>query len=730
MKILGFLLCFVAGVSSANQLTLERIYDSPSLSGKSPQALALSPDGQRVTFIRGKLTDYERYDLWEYHIPSGETRLLFDADDLHTGAENLSDEEKARRERMRVFGSGIMSYQWSADGKALLFPLAGDAFYYRLGDESATKVLDTQEFETDVKLSPKGNYLSFIREQNLFVIDLRTGKERQLTNEGGGAIKFGMAEFVAQEEMSRMTGYWWSPDESHIALTRVDESPVIEITRSEIYADNIKTITQRYPKAGTPNVQIDLGLLSMKKGDIRWVDLGKNKDIYLARGKWHPSSELFTYQLQSRNQQTLELHAVDASDLSQTDLLTERSNTWVNLHDDLYFIDDNSFIWASERDGFKHLYQYSLGSQKAKQLTQGEWVVDQIEAIDKAKGVLYFSGRKDTPLERHLYGLSLQNGTINKISSRAGMHSVTFSDDASVYVDSFSTVDTPPQVSLNNANGKQLTWLEQNAINKQHPLHAYQSQWVSPTFGTVKADDGTDLHYRLYTPKDTSSKRPVIVYLYGGPGVQMVTNGWGRRGLLVQYWVSQGYVVFTLDNRGSKYRGKAFEDPLYLKMGQVEVRDQIAGVKFLRTLPYVDANRIGVYGHSYGGYMALMTMFQASDYFQAGVSGAPVTDWRLYDTHYTERFMGNPNEVDAAYTASSVFPYAKGLKGKLLIYHGMADDNVLFTHSTMLYKHLQDLAIPFEVMDYPGKKHSLRGKATQIHLGHTITNFFDRNLKP
>lgn len=730
MKILGFLLCFVAGVSSANQLTLERIYDSPSLSGKSPQALALSPDGQRVTFIRGKLTDYERYDLWEYHIPSGETRLLFDADDLHTGAENLSDEEKARRERMRVFGSGIMSYQWSADGKALLFPLAGDAFYYRLGDESATKVLDTQEFETDVKLSPKGNYLSFIREQNLFVIDLRTGKERQLTNEGGGAIKFGMAEFVAQEEMSRMTGYWWSPDESHIALTRVDESPVIEITRSEIYADNIKTITQRYPKAGTPNVQIDLGLLSMKKGDIRWVDLGKNKDIYLARGKWHPSSELFTYQLQSRNQQTLELHAVDASDLSQTDLLTERSNTWVNLHDDLYFIDDNSFIWASERDGFKHLYQYSLGSQKAKQLTQGEWVVDQIEAIDKAKGVLYFSGRKDTPLERHLYGLSLQNGAINKISSRAGMHSVTFSDDASVYVDSFSTVDTPPQVSLNNANGKQLTWLEQNAINKQHPLHAYQSQWVSPTFGTVKADDGTDLHYRLYTPKDTSSKRPVIVYLYGGPGVQMVTNGWGRRGLLVQYWVSQGYVVFTLDNRGSKYRGKAFEDPLYLKMGQVEVRDQIAGVKFLRTLPYVDANRIGVYGHSYGGYMALMTMFQASDYFQAGVSGAPVTDWRLYDTHYTERFMGNPNEVDAAYTASSVFPYAKGLKGKLLIYHGMADDNVLFTHSTMLYKHLQDLAIPFEVMDYPGKKHSLRGKATQIHLGHTITNFFDRNLKP
>ena len=235
----------------------------------------------------------------------------------------------------------------------------------------------------------------------------------------------------------------------------------------------------------------------------------------------------------------------------------------------------------------------------------------------------------------------------------------------------------------------------------------------------------------MYTPENIDTKRPAIVYLYGGPHAQVVTNRWGgQHGFLMQYWVSKGYVVFSIDNRGSNFRGKAFEDSIYRKMGDIEVQDQVAGVEFLRSFDFVDPARVGVYGHSYGGYMTLMTMFKASDYFAAGVSGAPVTDWRLYDTHYTERYMGNPQEVDEFYTASSVFPYAKDLKGDLLIYHGMADDNVLFTHSTMLYKHLQDLAIPFETMDYPGKKHSIRGKQTGIHLYKTITNFFDRNLTP
>jgi dipeptidyl-peptidase-4 len=716
----------------AAPLDIERIFASPSLDGNAPRALKVSPDGERVTFLKGKQTDYERLDLWEYHIDSGETRLLFDSNDLQSGEEVLSDEEKARRERMRLSGSGIVSYQWSADGKALLFPLGGDVYYHKLGEKGAKQLLDTDVFETDIKLSPKGNYISFIRDQNLFVKHIESGKETAITKEGGGNIKFGMAEFVAQEEMGRMTGYWWSPDESFIAFTKVDESPVDVISRSEIYADDIKTIEQKYPKAGTNNVLVELAIQNINNGACRWVDLGEDKDIYLARGKWMPNSETFTYQWQTRDQQTLELRAYNVPTEKQSVLLSETSNTWVNLHNDLYFLSDSDqFIWASERDGFKHLYLYENSGKLVRQLTQGDWVVDNIEAVDAKNNRIYFAGRKDTPLESHAYSVSLDGGDISRITNEGAYHSVSFSKDASIFIDRFSTINSPAQVSLNDASGKRITWLEENKVEEGHPLYPYMDTWTKPEFGDITTKDGATLKYRIYKPENLEKKHPVIVYLYGGPHAQVVTNSWaGNRGLLMQHWVDKGYVVFTLDNRGSNYRGKAFEDPIYKKMGFVEVDDQVAGVEFLRTLPYVDAKRIGVHGHSYGGYMTLMTMFKAGDYFQAGVSGAPVTDWRLYDTHYTERYMGNPKTDDDAYTASSVFPYAKDLKGDLLIYHGMADDNVLFTHSTMLYKHLQDLAIPFETMDYPGKKHSIRGKQTGIHLYKTITNFFDRNLTP
>ncbi|MCV2884674.1 S9 family peptidase [Aestuariibacter sp. AA17] len=732
-KLICLLASFLSPLAMANDsLTIERIFQSPALGGTEPKALKVSPDGKRVTFLQGKKTDYERYDLWEYIVETGETRMLFNSDDLHTGNEVLSDEEKARRERMRVHGTGIMEYHWSADGSALLFPLAGDAFYFKLGQQHAKKILDTDSFETDIRFSPKGNYISFIRNQNLIVKHIASGKETAITKDGGGAIKYGMAEFVAQEEMSRMTGYWWAGNESKIAFTRVDETPVEEITRSEIYADSIKMITQRYPSTGTNNVEITLAVHQLDNKKTTWIDLGKNKDIYLARGKWMRDSDTFTYQWQSRNQQRLELRAYHVPTAKQQVLLTETSKTWVNLHDDLYFLKDGKhFIWASEKDGFKHLYLHTTDGKQVKQLTSGKWVVDDLEAVKNVSGDVYFTGRKDTPIERHLYKVNFKQDTpkVTKVTQRDGFHDITFSDDASIYIDRFSTVNTPWQVSLHANSGKQLTWLEENQIDNQHPLYPYQQQWVKPTFGTIDSEDGVTLHYRLFTPKKREGKHPVIVFTYGGPHAQVVQNKWyGNRGLLMQHWVNKGYVVFSLDNRGSNYRGKAFEEPIYKKMGSIEVEDQVEGVKFLRTLPYVDATRIGVHGHSYGGYMSLMAMFKAGDYFKAGVAGAPVTDWLLYDTHYTERYMGNPNDVADAYTASSVFPYANNLQGPLLIYHGMADDNVLFTHATKLYKHLQDNALMFEVMDYPGKKHSIRGKSTGIHLYKTITGFFDKHF--
>lgn len=725
------LLCSLAVPAMATEnLTIERIFDSPALEGSSANNVKVSPDGKRVTFLQGKTTDYERYDLWEYNIATGNTQMLFNSDDLHSGPEALSDEEKARRERMRLSGSGIVNYFWSDDGKALLFPLAGDAYYFRLGDEKAQKILDTDAFETDIRFSPKANFISYVREQNLFIKNIKTQVETQLTFDGKGTIKNAMAEFVAQEEMGRMTGYWWSPDESKIAFTQVDEAPVDEITRSEIYADSIKMINQRYPSAGTPNVTVKLAVKDLASGNTQWVDLGKEQDIYLARVNWMKDSQMLTYQWQSRDQKTLELRAFNSQSGKQSTLLTESSNTWVNLNDDLHFLNDQKhFIWASEKSGFKHLYLYKNDGTLVRQLTQGDWVVDEIEAINEKQGLIYFTGRANTPLEQHIYTVSIAGGDIKKLSQRSGTHVPSFSDDASVYVDKFSTVNTPWQVSLHQADGKHLAWLNENAIKGSHPLEALQSDWVEPTLDSFVSDDGTELYYRLYKPKKIQGKHPVIVYVYGGPHAQVVTNSWGgNRGLLMQYWANKGYVVFSVDNRGSNYRGKAFEDPLYKKMGSTEVDDQIAGVKFLRKLPYVDSERIGIYGHSYGGYMSLMSMFKAGEYFKAGVAGAPVTDWALYDTHYTERYMGNPKEDEDAYIASSVFPYAKNLTGDLMIYHGMADDNVLFTNSTKLYKHLQDLAIPFESMDYPGKKHSIRGKQTGIHLFHTITNFFDRHF--
>ena len=731
MKIL-FLVFLLSLCAFAEELTVERIFSSPSLDGESIRGLKVAPDGSRVTFLRGKETDYERLDLWEYNLDSGETRLLFDSDDLHTGDENLSDEEKARRERLRLSGSGIVSYEWSKDGSALLFPLAGDVYYWKVGTPGARKVVSTPEFETDVKFSPGGNYLSYIREQNLYILDLRTGKEQALTTGGGGPIKYGMAEFVAQEEMDRMTGYWWSEDESKIALIRVDESPVEEVTRSEIYAEEIKLIKQRYPFAGTPNALVALGIIELESKQVKWVNLGENFDFYLPRVKWTKDPGVLTYQWQSRDQKEVIMKAVSWPSMTQTVLLKEESPSWVNLQpdEDLRFLKDRkSFLMTSEKDGYKHLYLYDLEGKPKRQLTRGEWVVDEVEHVDEEQGLVFFTGRKDTPLESHLYSVPLAGGEVERLTSRAGFHDITFSKKGNNYVDLFSTVNTPPQVSLHQPSGERISWLLENKLDESHPLHPYLPNWIEPEFGSFQTEDDVELYYRLYKPADfdPEKKYPVVVYLYGGPGVQRVTNTWGRH--FSQYMAQQGYVVFTLDNRGSFNRGKAFEEPIHRAMGSIEVADQVEGVKFLRRFPWVDSEKVGVHGSSYGGYMTLMSMFKEPEYFKVGVAGAPVTDWRLYDTHYTERYLGHPEEEGDIYNKSSVFEYADNLQGPLLVYHGMADDNVLFTNSTKLYKLFQDNNIAFYAMDYPGKKHRFSGKETSMHRLNLIRNFFDLHFR-
>nr|Q6F3I7.1 RecName: Full=Dipeptidyl aminopeptidase 4; AltName: Full=Dipeptidyl aminopeptidase IV; Short=DAP IV; Flags: Precursor [Pseudoxanthomonas mexicana]BAD27580.1 dipeptidyl aminopeptidase IV [Pseudoxanthomonas mexicana] len=724
----------------AEKLTLEAITGSAPLSGPTLTKPQIAPDGSRVTFLRGKDRDRNRLDLWEYDIASGQTRLLVDSSVVLPGEEVLSDEEKARRERQRIAAlSGIVDYQWSPDGKALLFPLGGELYFYDLtksGRDAVRKLTNGGGFATDPKISPKGGFVSFIRDRNLWAIDLASGKEVQLTRDGSDTIGNGVAEFVADEEMDRHTGYWWAPDDAAIAFARIDETPVPVQKRYEVYPDRTEVVEQRYPAAGDHNVRVQLGVIAPKTGARpRWIDLGKDPDIYLARVDWRDPQRL-TFQRQSRDQKKIELIETTLTNGTQRTLVTETSTTWVPLHNDLRFLKDGRFLWSSERSGFEHLYVASEDGSTLTALTQGEWVVDSLLAIDEAAGLAYVSGTRDGATEAHVYAVPLSGGEPRRLTQAPGMHAATFARNASVFVDSWSSDTTLPQIELFKADGTKLATLLVNDVSDAtHPYAKYRAAHQPTAYGTLTAADGTTpLHYSLIKPAgfDPKKQYPVVVFVYGGPAAQTVTRAWPGRSdsFFNQYLAQQGYVVFTLDNRGTPRRGAAFGGALYGKQGTVEVDDQLRGIEWLKSQAFVDPARIGVYGWSNGGYMTLMLLAKHDEAYACGVAGAPVTDWALYDTHYTERYMDLPKANEAGYREASVFTHVDGIgAGKLLLIHGMADDNVLFTNSTKLMSELQKRGTPFELMTYPGAKHGLRG-SDLLHRYRLTEDFFARCLKP
>ncbi len=723
----------------AEKLTLEAITGSAPLSGPTLTKPQVAPDGSRVTFLRGKDSDRNRLDLWEYDIASGQTRLLVDSSVVLPGEEVLSDEEKARRERQRIAAlSGIVDYQWSPDGKALLFPLGGELYFYDLaktGKDAVRKLTSGGGFATDPKISPKGGFVSFIRDRNLWVIALADGREVQLTRDGSDTIGNGVAEFVADEEMDRHTGYWWAPDDSAIAFARIDETPVPLVKRYEVYPDRTEVVEQRYPAAGDANVLVQLGVIAPKASATpQWIDLGTEKDIYLARVDWRDPQRL-TFQRQARDQKTLDLIETTLATGKQRTLVAETSKTWVPLHNALRFLKDGRFLWSSERDGFEHLYLVSENGTSLSQLTRGDWVVDSLLAVDEGNGLAYVSGTRDGAAETHVYAVPLTGGEPRLLTPAAGVHTASFARNASVFVDSWSSDTTLPQIELFKADGTKLaTLLENDAVDAGHPYAKYLAAHQPTTFGTLTAADGkTPLHYSLIKPAgfDPKKKYPVVVFVYGGPAAQTVTRAWPGRSdaFFNQYLAQQGYVVFSLDNRGTPRRGAAFGGALYGKQGTVEVDDQLRGVEWLKAQSFVDAKRIGVHGWSNGGYMTLMLLAKHSEAYACGVAGAPVTDWALYDTHYTERYMDLPKANAAGYREASVFTHLGGLRSKLLLIHGMADDNVLFTNSTKLMSELQKRGTPFELMTYPGAKHGLRG-SDLLHRYRLTEDFFARCLKP
>ena len=749
----------------AQALTLEAITGDAPLSGPTLMQPKIAPDGSRVTFLRGKDDDRFRLDLWEYNVKAGKTRLLVDSAVVMPGEETLSDEEKARRERQRIAAfSGIVEYQWAPDSRRLLFPLGGELYLHDLdarGSAATRKLTTGAGFATDPKVSPKGGYVSFVRARNLWVVDLASGRELQLTHDGSDTIGNGVAEFVADEEMDRHTGYWWAPDDSAIAYARIDETPVPVQRRFEIYADRTDVVEQRYPAAGDPNVLVELfvakpaafasapgsveGRIDTRSGPQtvklqttmgpprpQRIDLGPERDIYLARVDWRDPQHL-TFQRQSRDQRTLDLIEVDLAANTQRSLQRETAATWIPLHHNLRFLRDGGLLWSSERSGFMHLYRYGADGQ-ATAITGGDWQVEDVLGLDETAGTVFFSATKDSPLEHHVYAVPLAGGEIERLTSEAGMHDAKFSENAAIYVDSWSNTTTPPQIRLHRNDGRELaTLLENDLAASNHPYAPYRAAHRPTEFGQLLADDGSVLHYSLVKPTgfDPAKTYPVVVYVYGGPAAQTVINAWpgSANAFFNQYLAQQGYVVFSLDNRGTPRRGAKFGGALFRRQGTVEVEDQRRGIDWLRAQPWVDGERIGVHGWSNGGYMTLMLLGQASDAYACGAAGAPVTDWALYDTHYTERYMDHPSVNAEGYAASSVFSHLDGLSSKLLLIHGMADDNVLFSNSTKLMSELQKRGKAFELMTYPGAKHGLQ-KTDLLHRLRLTEGFFGRCLKP
>ncbi len=742
-------------------LTIERLFASPSLSGPTPNGVKYSPDGQRVTFLKARDDEGDRYDLWQFDVTTGEQSLLVDSRLLEPDEVELSEEEKALRERKRIAGrKGIVSYDWGT-ADTILVPLGGDLHLVTLTGNTteARQLTDTDAFEYDAKVSPGGTYVSFIRDGAVFAIDLETGNETRLTPEADldNAIAYGVAEFVAQEEMDRYTGYWWSPDDRYLAYTKVDESTVDVIPRFDIAAEDVTVINQRYPRAGRPNAIVDLVVRDMASGevtDITWRrdDWGEATDQYLARVNW--SDDTLFVQRVDRKQRTIEEAKFNIGtrfpESGRPMLLLSDGRAWraevqenfANLTNDRSQRGDD-VIYSSEESGYRHLYQSTFEGRAStelnkRQVTEGDWSVDGLQYVSQDRSYMFFTGRMDSPLERHLYRHSLgEEGEAYDpvlMTERGRSWSITMAPDGQSFVGTSSSPTQPPRTGLYRSDdGALITWIEENKLGETHPYAPYLADHTVPEYGTLTADDGQTLHYSIQLPPDfdASKSYPALVEIYGGPHAQTVNRNWER--LSDQFYSRQGYVVFRIDNRGMAHRGKQFEDVIYRQMGIPEVRDVLVGVDWLKSQPFVDGDRVGIQGWSYGGYMTLMTILQAPEgTFAAAVAGAPVTDWSLYDTFYTERYMDTPQDNADGYEKSSVFYHLDRFETalpNLMLIHGMADDNVTFDNTTRLMAELQQRGLVFDLMTYPGQRHGIRGEKLGTHLMRSRMAFLERHLK-
>lgn len=719
-----------------SQLTVERIYSAPSLSGRPLRDTMWSPDGKLLSYLDENAGQPE---IWAVDAASGQRRVLVDA-------QHLRDVLLPAASRGQQTGLGRVTpprYLWAPGGQALLFISAKELFWYELKSGSAKKLLSKGKESSggaddidDAKISPDGRWVSFLRTHDLWVVSTAGGQARQLTRGGSEEVRNGELDWVYPEELDLGTAYWWAPDSSKLALLQLDERAVQKYPLVDTLPYTAEVTEERFPAAGSPNPVARVGVVDVMGGEVRWMDTGSDATVLLARVEWLQDSRRLAIERLNRVQTHLDLLFADAESGKCQSVLTEQDKYWVNLagdgfgpaaSDDLHFFADGKrFLWSSERSGFRHLYLYDLAGKQIAQLTHGDWQVDNVVKVDEQAQAVYFVSTRKSPIERQLDRVALSGGEPVELTHEHGSHGLSMAPDGKHFLDTYSTAMTPPQQRLYNSDGGVVATLEENKVAE---LEKYQLQ--PEEFFTVPGADGTPLDAAMIKPVgfDANRKYPVIVYQYGGPHAQVVRDAWaGSLFLWNELMAEKGFVIFILDNRGTAGRGHNFETPIYHHFGSVEVADQLAGVKWLAKQPYVDSTRVGIWGWSFGGYMTCMAMLRGGDVFKAGFAGAPVTDWRRYDTIYTERYMGTPEENPDGYRDSSPVNFAAGLTGKLLIAHATGDDNVHFSNSLALEEKFVTAQKYAEFLIYADRGHGISDSAARIHVFNRATQFFVENL--
>jgi dipeptidyl-peptidase 4 len=715
-----------AGTGKA--LTVERIYSQPSLNGHATKGLAWTTDSKGLSFFETKgVGKGEKTELWLMDAANGERKMVLSNEKLES---ILPAEPKHETQATGLGRRAPAQYQWSPDGKAILFQGPTALAWLELQTGASKTLISGKAAIADPKISPDGRYVSFVREHNLWLVNVADGKESAFTTGGTEEVRKGELDWVYPEELEIKTAYWWAPDSSAIAYLEMDERKVSQYPMVDFASPRGEAEMQRYPVAGGANPVVRVLVAPVKGGSEHVMDTGAETDIYVARVNWLTDSKRVAIQRLNREQTQLDLLIADAATGKSGVALAEKDAYWINVSDDLYFLKDGKrFIWSSERTGWRHLYLYDLDGKPLAQLTSGEWEVTSLDAVDESKGdfgFAYFTATQRSTYNRDIFRVNLIGSNFSRLSKEEGTHAPVFSPNAAAYYETFSDTTAPPREDLFKADGSHVAVINEN---KSAELAEYH---LSPVeFLTLKSHDGVLLGAMMIKPQnfDPQKKYPVIVHTYGGPHVQMVRNNWGGSVFLWHQLMAQkGYIIFTLDNRGSEGRGHLFEEPLHFRLGAQELSDQRDGVAYLKAQPYVDANRIGIWGWSYGGHMTLHAMFEAGDDFKVGFAGGPVTDWHYYDTIYTERYLGLPQKNEQGYEASSPIKYASKLKGKLLIAHGTGDDNVHFANTLDVLNDLIAAGKSVEVMPFPGRGHGVGDPPARRVLMKRVTQFFLDNL--